>query len=297
MTYLKNNILIFFVIATLAGCSTGSNLKKSATTADESFAAKNYKAALEAYQPVIADYENNGKSSECPVYTRAGISAFELGKTKMAIDYLQKATYTSFANENTWYYLGLAYQKIDNLSKELMTLEDYLEKFPAGTHRAEVRQRLFKVYMESENWEKAMALWPEIGENVRLRPDMQKDWFKLKCDVNESDNCETLAKNLLDTDPNYIPALEFLGEKYFWNAENRYRDEMKAYENNKTRKQYAHLLKALDEITADFKVALGYFQKLYKLDPKPRYAQFLSNIYLRFDNKEKSDYYRRKAEQ
>ncbi|MFW5705778.1 MAG: tetratricopeptide repeat protein [Bacteroidota bacterium] len=279
----------------LVSCGTGKSVKKVDASADNAFNEGNYSAALAAYDNVIADCRANNRQADCPAYTRAGISALKLEQTGKAIEYLENATYTPHANQDTYYYLAKAYRRIDNLSKELLTLEDYVEKFPEGTNIEEVQHRLFETYMESENWEKATALWPLLSQSTRNEAAMQKHWFKLSCEITASDNCDQLAKNLLKKDPEYVAALEFLGEKYFWNAENRYQAEMEAYEKNRTRKQYARLLKALDEVTADFKIALEYFQKLYEINPSPRNATFLSNIYLRFDDKEKSDYYRRKS--
>jgi hypothetical protein len=82
-----------------------------------------------------------------------------------------------------------------------------------------------------------------------------------------------------------------MAKKYYNIAENRYQAEMKAYENNKTRKQYALLLEALDEITEEFKISLGYFETLYRLNPRPVYANYMGNIYVRFNDQEKADYY------
>lgn len=297
MKYFRLVIANSLIVIMLMSCGTGSKLSKMETTGDNAYQQENYAVALTAYENVIADCRANDREAECPVYTRAGISALRTDNLTKAIEYLQNAVYTPFANEDTYYYLGRAYRKIDNLSKEIMTLEDYLEKYPEGKYAGEIRQRLFETYMESENWEKAHAIWTTLSENMKTETAMQKHWFRLNCEVESSEDCESLAENLLEQDPDYVPALEFLGEKYFWKAENRYQAEMEAYEKNRTRKQYARLLKALDEITADFKIALGYYDKLYEMDPDAKYAQYLSNIYLRFDNREKSDYYRKKAKQ
>lgn len=69
-----------------------------------------------------------------------------------------------------------------------------------------------------------------------------------------------------------------MAHKYYWKAENRYQAEMKAYNENKTRKQYAELLKAFKIVTNDFKQSLEYYTKLYNLYPKPEYAKYLGNI-------------------
>jgi hypothetical protein len=80
-------------------------------------------------------------------------------------------------------------------------------------------------------------------------------------------------------------------------AEDSYQKEMRAYEKNKTTRQYRQLLKALEVINANFKTSRDYFERLYKLNPDPRYATFLGNIYTRFDNKKQANYYYRKAKE
>jgi hypothetical protein len=74
-------------------------------------------------------------------------------------------------------------------------------------------------------------------------------------------------------------------------AEDAYQNEMKDYENNKTNRQYRHLLKALDEINENFRIARDYLERLYEINPTPRHATMLGNIYTRFDNKQRASYY------
>jgi hypothetical protein len=72
---------------------------------------------------------------------------------------------------------------------------------------------------------------------------------------------------------------------------------MEAYDKNKTNKQYKRLLEELKVVTTEFKDAKSKYENLYRLNPKPSYAQYLSNIYVRLNDKEKADYYRSKAGQ
>ena len=67
---------------------------------------------------------------------------------------------------------------------------------------------------------------------------------------------------------------------------------MKAYEKNKTRKQYNVLVKELDLVTADFKKALPYLEKLWKQNPGKEYAGYFANIYARFGDEKKAGYYK-----
>jgi hypothetical protein len=86
-----------------------------------------------------------------------------------------------------------------------------------------------------------------------------------------------------------------MGKKYFWNAEDVYVKEMTDYKNNRTTSQYKRLLNKLDEVYPTFEKARDYFLKLYKLDPRPEYAEFLDNIYNRLQEEQKAEYYYQKA--
>ena len=100
-----------------------------------------------------------------------------------------------------------------------------------------------------------------------------------------------IAHTLIKLDPKNIDALEILGTAYYRMAEDAYQNEMKDYENNKTNRQYRHLLKALDEINENFRIARDYLERLYEINPTPRHATMLGNIYTRFDNKQRASYY------
>ncbi len=75
-------------------------------------------------------------------------------------------------------------------------------------------------------------------------------------------------------------------------AEDRYQSSMAAYDKNKTNKQYKILLADLDRVTADFKKSLKYFEPLWEMEDGKKYASYLANIYGRFDDKKKSQYYK-----
>jgi len=83
---------------------------------------------------------------------------------------------------------------------------------------------------------------------------------------------------------------------YYNKAENKYQEELEAYEKNKTGRQYNIMLKGLDEATADFKKSLRLFEKLYLADGKKTYALYISNIYARFGDEKNTVKYRKLAE-
>ena len=90
-----------------------------------------------------------------------------------------------------------------------------------------------------------------------------------------------------------MKALEWLGETYYHKAENSYQAEMKAYEKKHTHLQYLHLTQELKVINGNFQKSLDCFSTLWDLEQKKSYATYLTNIYTRFDNKAKADYYRK----
>ena len=294
--HLKQNILIWTVLlAILTACSTGSKIESARQTAEQAFENGNYAVALTAYEKVIAEYKAEGRTAECPVYGKAGRAAMETGDVDKALDYLQMDTYTPYVSAETYRSQARGYRKIDNLSKEIMALEDYLEKYPEGEDVGHIKNRLFETYVESENWEKATGLWPELPEESKRREDMLEKWFEVNLELENRQASEKLADELLQLNPNHVKALEYNAEKAYNKAEDHYQREMKAYEENRTNRQYKRLLEELDKITEEFQVALGYYEKLWDLDPKPKYARYMSNIYARFNDKEKADYYRKKA--
>jgi hypothetical protein len=107
--------------------------------------------------------------------------------------------------------------------------------------------------------------------------------------------CDKLALQIFELDDENIIALEWYAEKFFQEAENLYVSEMKAYKNNRTTSQYKRLLEALEKVYPAFRKSRNYFLKLYRIDPKPKYAKYLGNIYTRLGEEQKANYYYKKA--
>ncbi len=295
MKYINLSLLVTSIYL-LTSCGSGKVLTQKKTDADTYFLNKDYTNALTQYNAIIDIYETNDNSSECPVYTKAGISAFEAGDEKLAIKYLKNDEFSNFKKEETFYYLAKGYDKIDNLSLKLMALKDYISKYPNGKYINDVNEQLFYTYVESENYQDALILWPVVSG---LKPDnkhLLQAYFDVNKGLNNTNQCNDIAIDMLELDPNNVVALEWFGKQYYRKAEDRYQDEMKAYDKKKTNKQYKILLKALDIVTADFKKSLGYFDKLYSINPTPEYANYLSHIYKRLSDKKKAEYYKKLAE-
>ena len=255
----------------------------------------NYQKALADYDAVIEHYKNLGKENECPVYAEAAAAAMQMGQLEKAIKYLEAESKTANVEEITYYELAGLYRKIDNLSKELDELDTYVSKYPEEENIEQVQTRLFEIYRETDRWEDAIAKWNDLSPETQSGMQMIEGFFLANKKLKNNDVCDKLALQLLDLDKENVMALDWFAKQLFWKAEKRYQDEMKAYNANKTNKQYKQLLGALDVVSNDFKTSLGYFKTLYTIDPNPQYAKYLGDIYNRLDDKKKANYYYEKA--
>lgn len=283
--------MCFFV-----SCSPAAKITKLSEEAKIAYEQKQYETALEKYEEAIL-LRKNKDSENGALYNGAGQAAYALNNKEKAIQYLEIARMTRFADARTFYYLSKIYREIDNLSKEITALQTYVEKFPGGKEFREMQNRLFETLVESQNYDQALALWSEIDDESKKGETMLTGFLILNGALKNESVSDATAREILLINKDNIPALEWLAKKYFWLAENRYIAEMKAYENNKTRKQYAQLLAAFEILNRDFRTSLDNFLRLYELSPSSEYAQFIGNIYIRFDDKQKADYYLKKARQ
>jgi len=286
-----SGIAFCLMILFFASCSGEKQITAGIQNGEHNFQLGKYEEALAEWEKVIDWYEQHDKQNECPVYAEAADAADHLGQTDKAIEYLKKDIYSNHVNAETYFDLARLYRDVDNLSKELQTLESYINKYPEGEKIGEVRSRLFEIYVESENWQKADALWRQLSPDDHADPGLLEGLLTVNHKLDNDNACDTIANELLELNENNLAALKWMANKYFWKAENLYQDELKAYDKNKTNRQYNHLLKALDIVTADFKRSLNYFKKIYDLEPTKETARYIGDIYNRLDDKKKADYY------
>lgn len=292
----KVYIILLFPVFLMA-CSSATNLTKLTEDGYASYRTGDYVTALLAWDQVIANYETKGDPLQCPLYGDAGQAALNLNDETKGIDYLEKDTYTPFVSAETYSTLGYYYQSIDNLSKELDALDALYTDFPEERVKFHTTQRLFDAASRSENWELVLDLWPQLSDLHRSQQSYLSSYLEMALALENDTISDTISNEILKLDPDDIMALGYEARKYYNRAENRYQAEMSAYEKNKTNAQYKKLLKALDEVTADFKTSRKYFLKLYELQPDPNYATYLSNIFARLDDKKKAEYYKSLADQ
>ena len=284
-------LITLFISILFFGCSTTLTLNKQIAIADQAISTGDYETALASYTKLINDQQSKDKEISGSIYSSAAKAAFRLNKITEAEMYFKQAYYKGYADAEMYSNMISIYKSIDNLSKEIDALEYFVKNFKADDRFTNFNQRLLETYIESENWEKAVALWPSLDTKNQMDVHNMELYLTALKNLNNESKSDMVANAILKLNVTSQPALEWMAEKFFMRAENRYQKEMTAYEKNKTNKQYKIMLKALDVVTSNFKKSLKYYQKLYKLYPSKEYAKFMANIYIRFQDKAKSEYY------
>lgn len=288
---LSNILKLSVVVVILHSCAT----TKLAEEGNKAYQSGNYETALTKYDQIIESKESSGKKAKAAVYAKAGQAALTLEQTNKARKYLESARALQYSSPELYSGLASIYKTIDNLSKEITALETYRKKYPQGEEVEAINARLLETYVESENWDYAVDLWPGIEAQAQSDVDMLADYLIVNKNLENTVTTEELAKKIYELDPDNIVFLEYYAEKYFWLAENLYVKEMNAYKNNRTRSQYNKLLKALEEVWPNYQKSRDLFLKLYKIDPKPEYAEYLARIYTRYKDEKKAAYYEKRA--
>ncbi len=287
--------LLFLIIVTIVGCGIARQVATLQEEAELEYTTGNYSDALNLYEQVIEMKMSRNREISGETWYRAGIAAWETELRHRAIEYLVNAGRKDYYSEEGYYILAKAYREIDNLSLEITNLRNYLEKYPDGRKADDMRIRLFDTYLETNNHEGALELWQYLENMASGNPDILENWFILNSRLDREEKLKDIALKLYNADNKNVIAIEYLGDHYFWIAESRYQEEMKAYEENHTRRQYRQLLSAMDTINEQFRLSRDYFEQLMDIDPKPVYAEYLRNIYKRFGNKERADYYHQRS--
>ncbi len=281
---------MILLIISVAGCSP---TKKTATlqqNAAAAFDAGNYKLALADYETLVSLWNETNPREENPYLDKAGHAAFEMGDTEKAIGYFTESMFYGTATISTYTKLIAHYREVANFSRELMTIEGLMEAFPEHAVTQDYQQRLFEMYTEAEQWQEAERQWEMIGGEKDLA--LLEKYFLVSRQLDNRERADSLANVIIAADPNNAAALEWRATQHFNRAEQRYNAEMKAYEQNRTRRQYAQLLEGLEVANENYRKARDIFERLYRKSPEKRYAAYLYNIYSRFEDNEKANYYR-----
>ena len=288
-----NRIIISLIALMIVHSCTTTKLAEEGETA---YQAGNYQAALAQLEQHINEKEQKLKPVDSSIYFKVGKAAWELNNSEKARDYLESADNAGYKSPELYLMLSQMYKNIDNLTLEIEALESYYKQFPEGEAINKINNRLFDTYVESEQWSKAEDLWPQLADKTKADIEKQKAWFKVNKKLGNDQKCNELADKILDKEPDNIAALEWNAKKYFKKADDLYVKVMKDYNESRSRENYNKLLEAWDIIWPDFKTSRDYFEKLYKLEPKSRYANYLGHIYKRMDKDRKAEEWYKKAE-
>lgn len=287
---------VFVVFSFFYACSPMRQFADLSTEADEAWESGDYAESYKLYGQLIEAHRSRDQAIDGEVYNRAGISAYEAGETQQALEYLEFSRHTDAADDRTFASLAKAYRDIDNLSREITNLERYIERYPDGTEADAFRERLFETLVESMNLQQALDLWNDLPGNPYQDESLLTLYLQLNRQLDNNVKAADLAEQLLDQNRNNQEALDFLARKHLQEAISRYNREMRAYDENRTHRQYAQLLEALEVVNTDLRISLNYFKRLYDQDPRPEYAGFMADIYERFQDEENARYYRRRAD-
>ncbi len=275
----------------VVSCSAPKVLSDYKINAEQAELDEDFEKALTEWKQYFAQYPEMN-DLDGGVYAQAAQSAYKAGEINQAIDWFDQARYRDFASAEMYSTLAEMFRKQENLSKELSALEFLKENYQKENEG--VNSRLFAIYDEIDMAEKALNAWEEMSKQAKsTEPNLEK-YFEMNMQLGNDEVCDSVSLVLLELNPENVNGLEWNATKIYHKAEDRYQREMAKYENNRTRSQYRILLKELDKVTADFRVALGYFEKLWELKPGSRkeYAGYMSNIHVRFNDEQKANYYR-----
>lgn len=278
----------------IVGCGSTQKITK-VETLDKSWNLGDYSQVYETSKVEIEKSEKKGKDAAAMYYTFAGKAALKLNDVSAARTNLEKALSITPESEDLYPYLVEVYQRIDNLSYEISTLENYRKRFPQGKYTSQMNEALFKAYVESENWEKAIKGWQELTSEDVLDPSYLELYIKVLDELNLKTELNETVEQLLNVDAKNQLALTYKATEIYKSAEERYKKEMALYNARKTRKQYGILLKALEKSTDEFKQARDMFETIYQQSKSDEVAGYLANIYARLNNQQKSEYYKKLA--
>ncbi len=288
--------LIVMIAILVVGCGTPKVTVSYQNLAEQAVAEGNFEAATENWR-LFFDQQLLEENEIAPEhYAQAGKMAFRANQPDLALDWFQQAEYGNYGDAGMYLDLAAIYRQQGNLQKELEALEFYYRNYQNETDLEGVNTRLFHIYTQMKDEQNALAFWPRMRLEDRKEEENLANYFAIQRQLKNESASDSIAEVLLEVNPQNVPALEWLGIKYYNQAEDRYQREMKKYETNRTRVQHIKLTQELKTVTADFQKALDYFKPLWEIDQNARYAAYLVNIYNRFEDPATANYYRKYLE-
>jgi len=286
-------ILVLSIPVLFMSCSTGKLVVEQEQTALKLAAEGNYQAATGEWNKYITERVAKGNEVAASDYAVAAKTAVKAGRKDLAEKWFGLASYGGYSDAEMELELAKIYKESNQTPKEMNTLERFLSKYPDAPETSDVNARLFEIYAGLRDDQQALSSWTQMTAEKKGELEYQELYFKIILRHGSDEEKEQIANLVVNLDPNNVSALEWLGETLYRRAEESYQAEMKAYEKNHTHMQYLHLTQELKVINGNFQKSLDCFTKLWNIEQKKSYATYLTNIYTRFDNKEKANYYRK----
>lgn len=283
------NYQIVVLLLFIAACGTtkiSTNYAESAKLFSEQ---QNFEQAAENWKLYFNQKEIDNIAGE--EFALAANDALKANNVELANEWFNQARYKNYSSFEMYNALAEIFRNQNNISKELDALEFISKNFTE--HAPQIYTRLFDVYYEIENNEKAFAIWSNLDNEAKSDENRMVRYFVMNKKLKNDLICDSLSNVILKNNPEQKDALEWNAKKYYWSGQNRYDREIEKYNKNKTTSQYKILLKELDLVTADFKKALPYLQTLWKINPGKEYASYLANIYARFGDEKKTSFYKK----
>lgn len=280
---------IIVVTLILFSCGSPKILVSNKTNAETAAASGDYASAVKSWEL----YFNQTPLAEVKgiEFATAAKAAFKSGNTVQAISWFDQARYKNYSDLEMYMILVEIYRKQKNISKELTALEYIKENYSEKSDQ--VNTRLFQIYNEIKLTDKALDIWVEMDSATKNELPNLTGYFEIQKQLKDSTVCDSIAPVILKKNPEQIEALDWMASRYYWMGEKRYQEAMETYNAKKTTRQYKILLNELDKSTADFKKSLTYLEKLWTLDQQKKYASYFANIYARFGDEKKSNYYQK----
>ena len=286
-------IFVLAIPMFLVSCSTTKLVVDQEQTALKLAADGNYQAATEEWNKYITERVAKGNEVSASDYAVAAKTAVKAKREDLAEKWFGLANYEGYSDPEMELELAKIYRERNEIPKEMSVLERFRSKYPEEQAVADVNVRLFEIYVSLKDHQNALAAWSNMPLEKQNEIKYLEQYFSIMAHHGSDEEKEQTANKVIEVDPNNVPALEWLGETLYRRAEESYQAEMKAYEEKHTHMQYLHLTQELKVINGNFQKSLDCFTKLWEIDHKKSYATYLTNIYTRFDNKEKADYFRK----
>jgi hypothetical protein len=286
------------LILVIWSCSTTKVAKESLSLRDNALAASSsgdFDTAVQSWATYFDSQNQKNLPVEVSDFVRAASDAQNAGNEQFTLVWYEQARQSGYNGADMHVAFMHIFRKQNNLSRELTALKALDESFPETAARHRVNSRLFGIYMEIDR-EKAFEQWKNVPVEERTTEPFLSNYFILCKQFDQKEIADSVAAELLKLNDRYIPALEWMAEKLYWQAETQYQSEMEKYNRNRTHVQYTFLINQLKSISEDFRSSRDYFERLWALEKSPRYAAFLANIYSRLDNPDRANHFKRISE-